>query len=86
MTRCIEALQLVDKDVPTQNMQHFMSNSPWSGSLLVSQVRADVAAQDEFQSGTMVALGRKASMISQGRIRWAAVVSTMDAAPGYVTR
>ncbi|MBK8903624.1 MAG: hypothetical protein IPM53_20750 [Anaerolineaceae bacterium] len=41
-------------DVPTQNMQHFMSNSPWLGPLLVGKVRADVAAQDEFQSGTML--------------------------------
>lgn len=43
-------------DVPTQNMQHFMSNSPWSGALLVGQVRAAVAAQEEFQSGNMLLL------------------------------
>jgi SRSO17 transposase len=47
-------------DVPTQNMQHFMSNSPWSGPLLLSKVRADVAAQDEFQSGTMLLLDESA--------------------------
>jgi SRSO17 transposase len=47
-------------DVPTQNMHHFMSNSPWSGEVLVSKVRADVAAQDEFQSGTMLLLDESA--------------------------
>jgi SRSO17 transposase len=47
-------------DVPTQNMHHFMSNSPWSGEGLVSKVRADVAAQDEFQNGTMLLLDESA--------------------------
>ena len=47
-------------DVPTQNMHHFMSNSPWSGEGLVGKVRADVAAQDEFQRGTMLLLDESA--------------------------
>lgn len=47
-------------DMPTQNMHHFMSNSPWSGPLLLSKVRADIAAQDEFQSGTMLLLDESA--------------------------
>ena len=47
-------------DVPTQNMQHFMSNSPWSGRVLVSKVRADVAVQEEFQSGNMLLLDESA--------------------------
>lgn len=47
-------------DVPSQNMHHFMSNSPWSGEGLVGKVRADVAAQDEFQRGTMLLLDESA--------------------------
>jgi SRSO17 transposase len=47
-------------NVATQNMHHFMSNSPWSGGVLVGKVRADVAAQDEFQSGAMLLLDESA--------------------------
>lgn len=47
-------------DVSVQNMHHFMSNSPWSGAALIKKVRADVAAQDEFQSGNMLFLDESA--------------------------
>ena len=47
-------------DVATQNMHHFMSNSPWSGSLLVSKARADIGQQDEFQNGSMLLLDESA--------------------------
>ncbi len=45
-------------DVPTQNMQHFMSNSPWSGEGLVGKVRADVPRKTNSKRHH-VAPGRK---------------------------
>ena len=47
-------------DVPVQNMHHFMSNSPWSGPLLISKVQEEVGGQDEFQSGSMLLLDESA--------------------------
>jgi SRSO17 transposase len=47
-------------EVPVQNMHHFMSNSPWSGPLLISKVQEEVAQQDEFQSGSMLLLDESA--------------------------
>ncbi len=47
-------------DVPVQNMHHFMSNSPWSGPLLMSKVQEEVGRQDEFQSGSMLLLDESA--------------------------
>ena len=41
--------RLVQKD--GQPMQHFMSNSPWSGRALLRQVRSDVAQRAEFATG-----------------------------------
>jgi SRSO17 transposase len=46
--------------VSEQNMQHFMSNSPWSGPLLMSKVREEVGQQDEFQRGSMLLLDESA--------------------------
>jgi SRSO17 transposase len=46
--------------VSEQNMQHFMSNSPWSGPMLISKVREEVGQQDEFQSGSMLLLDESA--------------------------
>jgi SRSO17 transposase len=39
-------------DVSEQNMQHFVSNSPWSGPGLVVAVQDDVKQHPEFQPGT----------------------------------
>lgn len=47
-------------DVTEQNMQHFMSNSPWSGPLLISKVQEDIAQQDEFQDGSVLLLDESA--------------------------
>ncbi len=41
--------RLVEKD--GQQMQHFMSNSPWSARAVLSQVRREVAQRPEFQEG-----------------------------------
>lgn len=47
-------------NISDQNMQHFMSNSPWSGSVLISKVREEVGQQDEFQSGSMLLIDESA--------------------------
>jgi SRSO17 transposase len=41
--------RLAEKD--GQQMQRFMSNSPWSARALLGQVRRDIARQAEFQAG-----------------------------------
>jgi SRSO17 transposase len=46
--------------VTEQNMQHFMSNSPWSGPLLVSKIQEEIAGQDEFQQGSVLLLDESA--------------------------
>ena len=63
-------------DVPVQNMHHFMSNSPWSGPLLISKVQEEVGRQDEFQSGSMLLLDESADEKS-GRRSVGAVGNTM---------
>lgn len=47
-------------DVSEQNMQHFMSNSPWSGKGLIRDVQDDIKVHSEFQSGAMLALDESA--------------------------
>jgi SRSO17 transposase len=47
-------------NVSTQNMHHFMSNSPWSGPTLVTAVQDDVKRHPEFQSGAMLILDESA--------------------------
>jgi len=41
-------------DVPGQNMQHFMSNSPWSGWGLIAGVRDEIKVHPEFQGALLV--------------------------------
>jgi len=40
--------------VSEQNMQHFMSNSPWSGRALVEQVQAAILEWRELQGGLLI--------------------------------
>ncbi len=40
-------------NVTEQNMQHFMSNSPWSGQGLVNAIQNDIKRHPEFQSGAI---------------------------------
>ncbi len=47
-------------EVSEQNMHHFMSNSPWSGPVLIQQMQEDVAQQDEFQKGSVLLLDESA--------------------------
>jgi SRSO17 transposase len=43
-------------DVSEQNMQHFMSNSPWSGPGLVAAIQDDIKPHPEFQAGAVLVL------------------------------
>jgi len=47
-------------DVSKQNMQHFMSNSPWSGPTLIAAVQDEIKQHPEFQSGAMLILDESA--------------------------
>lgn len=47
-------------DTNAQNMHHFMSNSPWSGSGLVSALQAKIKARPEFQRGAMLLIDESA--------------------------
>lgn len=46
--------------VAPQNMQHFMSKSPWSGPDLVTAVQSKVARRAEFQQGAMLLVDESA--------------------------
>jgi SRSO17 transposase len=43
-------------NVAEQNMQHFMSNSPWSGRSLIRAIQDGIKQHPEFQSGAILAL------------------------------
>jgi len=47
-------------NVSGQNVQHFMSNSPWSGWGLIAGVREEIKAHPEFQNGAMLVLDESA--------------------------
>ncbi len=47
-------------NISKQNIQHFMSNSPWSGPMLVSEIQNDIKRHPEFQSGAILALDESA--------------------------
>jgi SRSO17 transposase len=46
--------------VPEQNMQHFMSESPWSGRALIAEIREDVKKHPGFQDGAMLVIDESA--------------------------
>ena len=46
--------------VGEQNMQHFISNSPWSGAELVTGVQGKVKRRPEFQQGAMLLIDESA--------------------------
>lgn len=37
-----------------QNMQHFMSNSPWMGSKMIEQVQQAVSEREELTGGMLI--------------------------------
>ena len=43
-----------------QNMQHFITNSPWSYSALIHAIQADILRHPEFQSGAILVLDESA--------------------------
>jgi SRSO17 transposase len=47
-------------DVSKQNMHHFMSNSPWSGSTLITAVQDDVKQHPGFEAGAILILDESA--------------------------
>ena len=46
--------------VSGQNMQHFMSNSPWSGPGLIDGIQDEIKDHSEYQSGAILALDESA--------------------------
>lgn len=40
--------------VPSQNMHHYISKSPWSGPKVIQQARLDIATHAHFASGSML--------------------------------
>lgn len=47
--------------VPTQNMQHFISNSPWSSQELLNALQRDISSQPRFQKGGMLVIDESAN-------------------------
>ena len=47
-------------EVGEQNMQHFVSNSPWSERALIGSIQDDIKVHPEFQTGAMLALDESA--------------------------
>jgi SRSO17 transposase len=45
---------------PGENIQHFMTNSPWSARAVYNQVQADIAATPELRTGGMLLLDESA--------------------------
>ncbi len=43
-----------EAQVGEQNMQHFMSNSPWSGQALIEQVQQGIVERAELQGGMLI--------------------------------
>ncbi len=43
-----------EAQVGEQNMQHFMSNSPWSGPALIEQVQQAIIERRELQGGMLI--------------------------------
>ncbi len=46
--------------VPEQNMQHFMSESPWPGRELIAKIRDDIKEHPEFRSGAILVVDESA--------------------------
>lgn len=47
-------------EVAEQNMQQFISDSPWSGTKLIARVQADIRQRPEYQQGTVLLLDESA--------------------------
>ncbi len=47
--------------VSGENIQHFMSNSPWSGEVVIDQVQAEIKAIPDLQQGSVLLLDESAN-------------------------
>ena len=47
--------------VAEQNMQQFMSDSPWSGIGLIEQLRTDIGQCQQFQTGSVLLIDESAN-------------------------
>ena len=47
-------------EVAEQNMQQFMSDSPWSGSELIERLQQDIGGQAHYQSGSVLLIDESA--------------------------
>jgi len=52
--------------ISPQNVQHFMSNSPWSGLTLIDGIQDEIKQHPEFQSGAILALDESADEKAAG--------------------
>jgi SRSO17 transposase len=48
-------------DVPEQNMQQFISDSPWSGNDLISVLQQDISAHPQFQEESVLIIDESAN-------------------------
>ena len=69
--------------MPGQNIQHFMTNSPWSAADVLRQVRQEIAARAELQRGGVLVLDespvRKAGTKTAGAARqWNGRIGHVD--------
>ncbi len=46
--------------IPEQNMQHFISESPWSGREMIAEIGGDIKLHPEFQTGAMLVIDESA--------------------------
>ena len=53
--------------VPEQNMQHFMSNSPWDAWAVIKQVQAEIAATPELGGNSVLILDESADAKAGGK-------------------
>jgi SRSO17 transposase len=58
--------------ISPQNVQHFISNSPWSRSALIQAVQQEISRQPEFQAGAVLVLDESAEQKSGGHSAGAA--------------
>lgn len=55
------------ENVAPQNIQHFMSNSPWSAQAVFKQVQSEIAATPSLRSGGMLLLDESAEEKASGK-------------------
>ncbi len=53
--------------VPKQNMQHYISKSPWCGKKVIQQVRLDIALHPHFVQGSML-IGDESADARRGEV------------------